>query len=114
MGKRLVIQHVAAVINGNPGGDSYDLTVFSTDANGVRSPAAFINDAPTADGVFAHSQQILGYADGAPIGASTSGATVTVHVDTGTNLTNFTATFSVAGYLLDCTTATPCPPIVTR
>jgi hypothetical protein len=114
MGKRLVIQHVAAVINGNPGGTSYNLVVGSTDAMGVRSPAAFISEAPTADGVFGHSQQILGYADGAPIGAATSGATVFVHIETDTNVTNFTATFSVAGYLLDCNPTTLCPPIVTQ
>jgi hypothetical protein len=114
MGKRLVIQHVAARINGNPGGTSYNLVVGSTDAMGVKSPAAFISKAPSADGVFGHSQQILGYADGAPIGASMSGATVFAHIETDTNLTNFTATFSVAGYLLDCNPTTLCPPIVTQ
>jgi hypothetical protein len=114
MGKRLLIQHVTAVINGSPWGTSYHLTVSTIDPMGVKSLMAFISDAPNAEGNFTRSQQILGYADGAPIGASTSGATVNVHIDTDADLTGLNWIFGVTGTLLDCNGTPPCPPIVTK
>jgi hypothetical protein len=77
----------------------------------VRSLVAYISDVPNAVGDFNHSQKIVGYAD--------AGSTVTVHVDSDAQLNGllngqFIASFSVAGALIDCNTATPCAPIVTQ
>jgi hypothetical protein len=125
MGKRLLIQYVTASIGFGqgpgfgPGGTSYHLAVFTNNSHGVRSLVAFIGDAPDSAGDFNHSQKIVGYAD--------AGSTVTVHIDSDAVLSSqpnandpgavglqFTAAFSVAGTLIDCTTVTPCAPIVTQ